>query len=141
MEHGWIKERFIRAGSVSARALATSNAQVTLVAAAEVANVIAIAIQLAEGDGTAVAESQELLCEVLDANAELALVGAFTAAETGAGAEVSTTARPSIIISTDANGAAELSVTDVATASGLTVHVLVTPLSGGVSKRLAITFD
>lgn len=116
---------------------------------AEAANVIALDLQIKDFGGDNVSEIVGLHCELFDSSMLEALVGAFTAAETGAGAEDTTTGRPGIIITTDANGAAQLSVTDVAGGSGAVIVVKITPLERagstevklGVPTTVSITFD
>ncbi len=68
-------------------------------------------------------------------------------AETGDGAEVSTTAKPRLLFTASSTGTAELSVTDVAGASGLTVYLEVRPagaLTAAEGRGAAVatlTFD
>lgn len=72
-----------------------------------------------------------------------ALVGAWTMAETGGGAEVSTTAKPGLYITLSATGTATIAVTDVAGASGLTTYlrtqIMDYPLTG--ARLDTLTFD
>lgn len=99
-----------------------------LTAAAEAGNAIAVTIAIQDQDGSAVAAATRLHCQVFDAAMLEAVVGAFTCAETGVGTEVSTTARPGLLIDTDANGAATVTVTDVSGAFGGTVYLRVMPV-------------
>lgn len=85
---------------------------------AESSDTIAIDLQVATLAGVNVAETTTILCHLRDVNGLDSLVAAFRLAETGAGSEVSTTAKPALIIQTDANGAAQVTVTDVAGGSG-----------------------
>jgi len=109
----------------------------TLTVGTEAANVIAVTVAAPK------AEAVQYLAEVFEADMLHALVGAFTMAETGDGAEVSTTAKPSLLFTCSAAGAATLSVTDVAGASGKTVYLRLTrsrtaaapPLVGRRSPR------
>jgi len=111
-----------------------------LVAGAEVTNVIPVVV-------TGPAHVAQYKASVYDADMLHGLVGAWTLAETGAGAEVSTTAKPTLLFTTDANGAATISVTDVAGASGLSVYLEVAPVSvpagakAGSPSIVSITFD
>ena len=106
-----------------------------------VANNIAVAIQLVDSDGTALKSSRRLLCQALDPDMEFGLEAAFTLAETGAGAEVSTTAKAGLLITTDANGVAEVTVTDVSTALAATAYLLITPVDGlGAPALVPVTF-
>jgi hypothetical protein len=66
----------------------------------------------------------------------------FHLAETGAGAEVTGTTRATLLITTDANGAATIAVRDVAGASSSTVYLVVQPLNKpGYPAYVAVTFD
>jgi hypothetical protein len=69
-----------------------------------------------------VASAEAFIAEVYDANTEVN-DAAFTLAETGDGAEVSTTAKARLIFTTSAAGAATISITDVAGGSGTTVYL------------------
>jgi hypothetical protein len=114
----------------------------SLTAAAEVGNVRAVAIQVKDFSGTNVAAACKFHCQVFDANMLAAVVGSWRLAETGAGSEITTTAKPSLIIQTSANGAATVSVTDVAGASNTTVYLKVSPLGNfGRDEYIALTFD
>jgi hypothetical protein len=80
----------------------------------------------------------------------VALVAAFTAAETGPGVEISTTANPVLLFRTAAAGTATVAVTDVSGVFAGTVYLEVEPIvenvagvpgpKGGVGAFLAITF-
>lgn len=113
--------------------------------AAEADDVIAVAIQLQDGAGEDVAEAITCRAQLLDGNAELAAAAAYTMAETGAGAEVSASARPALIFTTSAAGAATLSVTDVVGGADESVFLLVEPIPGeglvGVPVLVTLTFD
>lgn len=113
----------------------------TLTPGAEVANVLPVVF-------AGPAAVRQYIAEALDDTTMEVSTAAFTIAETGAGAEVSPTARGRLIFTTDAAGAATLSVTDVAGASGKTVHLLVRPLNDSADDlsqaapvQVAITFD
>jgi len=104
-------------------------------AGAEAANVISVTFTGPPGVRT-------FKLQVFEATMIEALAAAFTMAETGTGAEVSTTANATLIITTAADGAAVVGVTDVPGASGKTVYLQVTPLGDlGPIKYLALTFD
>lgn len=117
-----------------------SEGALTLTGSAEAADVIAVAVSGAS-------PSTQYIATVYDAAMLQGLVGAWTLAETGAGAEISTTAKPSLLFSTSSTGAAEVSVTDVAGASGLTVYLEVRPapdlgaLPGRGAALVEMTFD
>lgn len=113
----------------------------SLTAAAEAANVIAVTM-------AAYPAAAQYVAEAFDAAMLPALVGAFRIAETGAGSESSSTLKPTLLFKTDANGAAVLSVTDVAGASGLSVFLKVSPApvqagtaGNAVGAVIVLTFD
>lgn len=118
----------------------TRTQALTLTVGAEAANVIAVTV-------AGPASASQYMATLYDANMLLALVGAFTMAETGDGAEASVTAKPRLVFTTSAAGAATLSVTDVAGASGATLILEVKPVSasagvsGGGSALVTLTFD
>lgn len=120
---------------------------VTLSAGAEASNVIAVTVNLVSITGAAVSRTQRLVCSLYEATGIEAIAALFTMAETGTGTEISTTGNARLIIETDANGDAVVSVTDVATASGKTMYLIVQPCppSGtneyGLPAMVAITFD
>lgn len=109
---------------------------------AEAADVITVDVQVKDQEGANQAAIITCKAQVLDVNAELTAVGVMTMAETGAGAEVTATARPALMFTTDTNGVAQLSVTDVAGGSGLTVYLQIEALGGvGQPTVQALTFD
>ena len=99
-----------------------------LTAAAEAGNAIAVTIDVQDQNSAAVAAVTRLHCQVYDAAMLLSLVGAFTCAETGLGTEVSTTAKPGLLIDTDAGGDAIVTVTDVSGVFAGTVYLKVVPV-------------
>lgn len=119
---------------------------VALTAAAEAGNAIEVTINLVNLAGEAVSRAQRLHCHLYDSAMLDALAAAYTMAETGAGAAVSTSAKPGLLIDTDANGDAKVTVTDVSGVSTATVYLKVDPLptSGsnkpGVPAMIALTF-
>jgi len=135
--NGWVQERFLRQRRYLPQ----------LTAGVEAADVIAVSISLttfqeALNDYVTADEVITLECELFEATGIEAVAAAFTMAETGAGAEVSTTAQARLFITTSAAGAAEVSVTDVATGSGKTMMLKVTPLNvPGFPAFVTITFD
>lgn len=112
---------------------------ITLSAGAESGNAIPVTV-------TGPAQIAQYVARVYDADMLLAVVGAITVAETGPGAGVSTTAKPALLFTTDANGAAVVTVTDVSGSSTASFYVEVSPLSvsagakAGPSAILSITF-
>jgi len=118
----------------------TRTTALTLTVGAEAANVIGVTV-------AGPAAASQYMATLYDANMLLALVGAFTMAETGDGAEASVTGKPRLVFTTSAAGAATLSITDVAGASGATLILEVKPVSGsagvsgGGSALVTLTFD
>lgn len=113
-----------------------------LTAGAEAANARAVTIAVEDRNGDAPTGSVQLFCELRDGAMLPEVVGAFRLAETGLGSEDTTSAKPAMLITTDATGHATLTVTDVAGASALTTHLFCTPVtSHGATAHLALTFD
>tara|TARA_R110000824_G_scaffold377727_1_gene569073 strand:+ start:119 stop:535 length:417 start_codon:yes stop_codon:yes gene_type:complete len=113
----------------------------SLTVGVEAANVIAVVVK-------AFPAAAQYLAELRSTVMIPELVGVFTMAETGAGSEVSTTAKPALLFATDAAGSATLSVTDVAGGSGLTtfLHVSPAPNQAGIAGNgtpavATLTFD
>ena len=122
--------------------LATNLVYASLSAAAEAGNARAVTVQVKDFNDDNVSEVVYLQCQLFDAAMLESLTADFRLAESGAGAPVSTTSKPTVIISTSAAGAATLTVTDVQGASGATVYLVVTPLNKfGRPQYLALTFD
>jgi len=121
-------------------AIAELATPVTLTKASEASDVIAVTL-------AGPAHVAQYYAQALVSTTGLPDVAVFTMAETGAGAEVTTTAQAAQVITTDANGAAVISVTDVAGASGKTSILLVTPCSvqagskAGAAAAVSMTFD
>jgi hypothetical protein len=122
-------------------AAATTPIRAILTPAAEAGNAISVGIQIKGLDGANVARVQRLRCQIYDVNMLHGVVGSWRAAETGPGTEVSVTAKPQILIDTDANGAASVTVTDVSGTYAGTVYLEVVPENGqGVSSIVSLTF-
>lgn len=100
-----------------------------LTVGAQAGAVIGVTVQIKDINGDSISAATSLLCQLFDSEMAASLAADFTMAESGAGAEVSTTAKPSLLITTSATGAATVSVTDVQGASGSTVYLVVTPLN------------
>lgn len=119
----------------------------TLTAAAEVADVIAVTVNLVDLAGVAVSRAQRFMVQAFKADMTLASSAEITLAETGTGSEVSTTAKPVLVAATDASGDAVISVTDVAGGSGLALFLVFTPVQAsgtytpGTPVMVAVTFD
>lgn len=108
----------------------------TLTVGTEAADVIAVTVQGSVAHASTV-HFHLRTNDMLDA-----LVGAWTMAETGAGAEVSTTAKPSLLVTLSAAGAATVSVTDVGGGSGVSVYLFATVVNeAGVPAMATLTFD
>lgn len=129
---GWIKERFFKNDRVVA----------DLTVNAESTNVITVDVVAKDLDGNVIDEVTEFEAVLFGANGIEALAAAFHLGESGAGTEISTTDNARLFFTTDANGSAQLEVTDVAGASGATVHLVLTPVGrAGFPVRAAVTFD
>lgn len=114
---------------------------VSLTAAAEAANTRAVTVAVQDRALNPVDGSVTILCELRDANMAVEASTTFRMAETGAGSENSTTAKSTLLLTSDATGNATLTVTDVAGASGLTTTLFCRPVGHGAMSRVALTFD
>lgn len=122
--------------------IATNSVPVVVQAtpAAESGNAIAVALQIGANSGS-VARVQRLHCRLYDASMLEAVVGSWTMAETGVGTEISTTARPALLIDTDGNGAATVTVTDVSGSFAGTMYLEIIPVNApGSPTIVALTF-
>ncbi len=112
--------------------------------AAEAADVIAVTCQLKDLDGNNLSEAREVELCLIDNNGLESLVGAFTITPT-TGTAKTTTAKPRLVVESNAAGLVVVDVTDIGGASGLTIHMLARVMSDanriGGQERLAITFD
>ncbi len=91
-----------------------------------------------------VASAEMYIAELVEAATMLdAAAAAFKMAETGAGAEVSDTALPKLVFTTDGAGSAQVTVTDAAPASGKEVFIFIRPvlLTGEVGNPAAHVVD
>lgn len=102
-----------------------------LSAAAKASNAVVVTINLVDAGGAAVSRAQRLLCRLYAADMLQVLAAAFTIAETGAGAGVSTTLAASLLLDTDASGDAAITLTDVSTIFTGTLYLEVVPVSTG----------
>lgn len=102
-----------------------------LSAAAKAGSAVVVTINLVDSGGAAVSRAQRLLCRLYSASLLQVLAAAFTMAETGAGTGVSTTASASLLLDTDANGDAAVTITDVSTIFTGTLYLEVVPVSTG----------
>lgn len=110
---------------------------VTLSAAAEIANVISVTVQLVNTGGTSVAEAAQCIARVVGEPA-----ADYTIAETGAGTELSVTGHTGLVFTLSAGGAATIAVTDVSGASGESVYLEVYPVNmPALVSTVACTFD
>lgn len=105
---------------------------------AEASDVITVAIAANRGG-----ENLRFMAELFDADGDLATVSAFHLGTDTAGQNVSTTDQVRIFAHLDANGEVNLEITDVATGSGATKYVKVTPLGhpGFAPIAFDVTFD
>lgn len=138
----WFKNKYVAAGIIATAKLTVAPAIPVCTAAAEASQTIAVAIQMKDPDGNNVARACKLLCESYKADVSAAVTASdFRLSETGVGSEVSTTAKPSLIIQTDANGAATLSVLDQTGAYTGTMYVVIRPIDTfGSEKVVTLTF-
>lgn len=110
---------------------------VSLSAAAEVGNAIAVTCTLTDLYGNTIANADQWKAEVVGEPA-----ADYTIAETGGGAEVSVTGHNELVFAFSAAGAAEITVTDVGGASGEDVVLLLTPTDTfGKPASVTLTFD
>ena len=138
----FIKDRFIPVGEVSTRKLSVRPVIPDCTAASESGNTISVVIQCMDPDGLPVSRVVDLLVEVLKSDAKLATSSEFTLAETGAGAAVSTTAKPSLIVTTSAAGLCTIAVHDVVGSYTGPAYLIVTPLNTlGSPGVFAVTFS
>lgn len=137
----WVKDRMIAASAISTRKLTVVPVIPDFELAAESGNVISVLIQMKDPDGNNVARATDLKCSLYRADGTVALVAAFTMAETGDGTLVSTTAKPTLIVTTSADGDCVISITDVSGSFTGNVFLEVTPLNTFGSPGLAtVTF-
>lgn len=131
---GWVQERFLRQRRYIPQ----------LSAAAEASEKIAVTItmttfQEALNDYVTADEAITLECVLFDDNGLEALVANVHLAAT-TGTEVSTTAQPRLIVTTNSSGVAVIDVEDLQTSAD-TFHLMVRPLNvPGFPGYIAVTF-
>lgn len=130
----WIKDRMIANGQVSTKKLSVVPLVPELTVGAESANAINVVVQMQDPDGNDVEEAVELLCIVRTADGLLGLVGSVVLTEVGDGAAVSTSAKPTLIISTSSLGRATVRIATSATG---TYYLQVTPVNRFGSPAIA----
>lgn len=131
--HGTARDRASGASAITVNA-SDAWRTLTVTPGAEAGN--AIPVVLAQTP----AAINRWMAEVYDVDGLQVVVGAYTLAETGAGTEVSTTAKASLIFDTSAGGAATISVTQVVDEVA-TVYLKLTPLNGqGAAYIQTLTF-
>jgi hypothetical protein len=127
--------------------VATQLTTVALTPAIEAADTIAITFKVTDLAGGNVLRAQRLIVTAYEATMVEGLVTAVRMDETGAGSVISTADQARIIITTDANGDAIVTVRDVAGASSKVFHIVVQPISDtgvylfGAASMATITFD
>ena len=136
---GYEDEEGSLVGATVALALDELALPVTLTAAAEAGEVIAVTV-------AGPAHVAQYLAELFTAKMLLETTGgSYGLSETGAGAEVSPSGEPALLFTSDANGEAVISVTDAA-ATSAQLYLRVTPCSVPGGKRaggpaiISITF-
>lgn len=103
---------------------------------ADLGNSLEVVVAVTDQDGAAVAATQQILFTVRsDSMVEDVL--AWSLAETGVGAEVSVSAKSSLLVTTDATGAATITITDVATGTNATVYLFATLIGDGTGLGVA----
>lgn len=112
--------------------------KVTLSAAAESTDTIAVTVTLTDAGGVTQAEAQQCIARVVGEPA-----ADYTIAETGAGTENSVTGHVGLVFTTSSGGLATITVTDVSGASGESVYLEVYPVGGpfSPSSTVQLTFD
>ena len=110
---------------------------VTLSAAAEDTDVIAVSLQLVDTCGQSVSEAATVVVEIVGEAAAAYTIAATT------GTELGITARPGLAVTTTAAGVAVFDVTDVSGGSDAAVVFMATVCDGPftTTSTLAITFD
>ena len=133
----WIKDRMVAAGQISTRKLTVTPVIPDFTLAAESGNAISVLIQMVDPDGNSVARAVDLLCVIRKSDGKEALSTEFTLSEIGDGAAVSTSAKPSLIVTTDAEGQCTIGIIDVSGAYTSNAYLEVTPLNTLGSPGLA----
>ena len=148
----WLKTREIRDANITTIKIADANVTAkklsvvpvipVLTAGAEASNAIPVTIQLKDADAVNVSRVVTLKCTCYDANGLLCVVGDIRLAETGAGAEVTATAKPTLFITTSSTGAATVTVTDVSAASTAVFYLVIEPMgTPGSPAVVAVDFN
>lgn len=115
---------------------------VQLTVNAESTDTIAVDVQLSDVAGNSISSADAWGAVVVGETGTDLVALPFTLAETGGGTELGNTARAAITFTLSAAGAAAVTVTDVAGASGDTVILYVFPLdSMAVPAYATVTFD
>lgn len=137
----WFKDRMVGSGIISTKKLTVAPVIPDFTAAVETGNAISVTIQMKDPDGTAVARAVDCICYVKDSNGLTGLIGAWRLAETGVGAEVTATAKPTLVITTDAAGAAIITITDVSGSFSGSIFLVVEPVNTlGTAGLLEVVF-
>lgn len=137
----WFKNRMVSDGQIATKKLTVTPVIPDFTGAAESGNAISVLIQLKDPDGNAVARQVVLLCKVLKSDGLQATSSEFRLSETGDGSEVSTTAKPTLLVRTDAEGQCTVAVTDQAGSYTGKAYLVVEPLSTfGSSSAVELTF-
>jgi hypothetical protein len=138
---GFVKDAMIGVGIISTRKLTKTPVVPDFVAAVESGNSIQVSIQLKDPDGNAVHRQVTMKCQVLKSTGIAATASEFRLSETGAGAEVSTTGNPVLIVTTSASGACVIAVHDQAGSYSGVAYLVVEPLNTfGSPGIVSITF-
>ena len=96
--------------------------QVQAVPGGDLGNTQVVDLQVLDANGKPLKEVTRVEFRLFEATMIESVAAAWTMAETGAGTIVSTTANAAIVLDTDANGQAQVTITDVATATAATLY-------------------
>ena len=100
-----------------------------------------VAIASVDPEGNAVARTVRYRCDIIDTSAAVDTSSNWHLSEQGAGSEITTTAKPALIVDTDANGAATVRLLDSGGFASGTVYLRLTPLNTiGSPAIVALTF-
>ena len=103
---------------------------------ADLGNSLEVVVAVTDQDGAAVAATQQILFTVRS-DSMVEDVAAWSLAETGVGAEVSVSSKSTLLVTTDATGAATITITDVATGTTATVYLFATLIGDGTGLGVA----
>lgn len=116
--------------------------KIQLSKAAEDSDVIEVTAQIVDNANAPVALAWECLIELVDGNADATNPGSAFEMDVTTGTGITAGTQDRMLITSDASGAIVVDVTDVAAASGATIHGLARRTDGyAAPARIVITFD